>query len=81
MTLEELVDGVEVGDPQSPDLSFVKFLHRLPKDPFWDSEDPEWGMRSFQDEWDATGWGGENVYDVYSLSDGIALDGTYYADW
>ena len=30
----------------------------------------EWGMRSYQDEPDATSWGGENVYDVYSLSPG-----------
>lgn len=78
-TLEELVEGVEVGDPQSPDLKIVKFLRRIPDDPF--TEDDEWGLRSFQDDWDATSWGGENVYDVYSLSDGKALDGTYYKDW
>ena len=38
-------------------------------------------MRSYQDDWDSTSWGGENVYDVYSLSPGIALDGTYYNEW
>jgi general secretion pathway protein G len=79
LTLEQLVDGVEVGDPQSPDLQIVKFLHRLPTDPFM--ETGEWGLRSFQDDWDANSWGGENVYDVYSLSDKIALDGTYYSEW
>jgi general secretion pathway protein G len=38
-------------------------------------------MRSYQDEHDSFGWGGENVYDVYSLSEGRALDGSYYKDW
>jgi general secretion pathway protein G len=41
----------------------------------------EWGLRSYQDEPDATSWGGEDVYDVYSLSTGTALDGTRYATW
>ena len=26
-------------------------------------------------------WGGENVYDVYTKSPGIALDGTKYREW
>jgi general secretion pathway protein G len=41
----------------------------------------EWGLRSYQDEPESTSWGGQNVYDVYSLSDGTALDGTEYKDW
>ncbi len=56
-----------------------RFLLRIPVDPI--AEVAEWGMRSYQDDWDATSWGGENVYDVYSLSDKKALDGTYYRDW
>jgi general secretion pathway protein G len=79
LTLEELVEGVEVGDPQSPDLKTVKFLQRIPVDPF--TEQAEWGLRSFQDDWDSTDWGGENVYDVYSLSPLRALDDTYYSEW
>jgi general secretion pathway protein G len=79
LTLEELVEGVEVGDPQSPDLTTIKFLQRIPVDPF--TEEAEWGLRSFQDDWDATDWGGENVYDVYSLSPLRALDDTYYSEW
>lgn len=79
LTLEELTEGVQVGDPQSPELKLVKFLQTVPVDPF--TEEAEWGMRSFQDDWDATSWGGENVYDVYSLSPLQALDGTYYSDW
>ena len=79
LTLEELVEGVEVGDLEDPESKTIKFLQRIPVDPF--TEQPDWGMRSYQDDWDGRSWGGENVYDVYSLSGGIALDGTYYADW
>jgi general secretion pathway protein G len=41
----------------------------------------EWGLRSYQDSADSTSWGGQNVYDVYSLSEGTGLDGTKYKDW
>jgi general secretion pathway protein G len=79
LTLEELVEGVEVGDPESPESETVKFLQRLPIDPF--TGEARWGIRSYQDDWDSKSWGGENVYDVYSLSELRALDGTYYRDW
>ncbi len=79
LTLEELVEGIDVGDPQAPDSRTIKFLQRIPVDPF--TEEPIWGLRSYQDDWDSTSWGGENVYDVYSLSDLRALDGTYYNEW
>ena len=77
--LEELVEGVQVGDPTSPESTYVQFLQRIPIDPMTGEE--EWGVRSYQDDWDSTSWGGENVYDVYSLADGVALDGTYYYEW
>jgi general secretion pathway protein G len=41
----------------------------------------EWGFRSYQDEPDSSSWGGENVYDVYSLSEGVGLNGVPYALW
>ena len=41
----------------------------------------EWGMRSVQDDPTSTSWNGENVFDVYSQSEGTALDGTKYKDW
>jgi general secretion pathway protein G len=41
----------------------------------------EWGMRSQQDKPDSTRWGGQNVFDVFSLSEGTGLDGTRYKDW
>ena len=76
-SLDELVEGIEVGQP--PEAQVVKFLGRIPVDPITDTA--EWGLRSYQDDWDSRTWGGENVYDVYSLSEAQALDGTYYKDW
>jgi general secretion pathway protein G len=75
--LEILVEGVSVnGDATGRKL---KFLRRVPADPMTGST--EWGMRSYQDKADSTSWGGQNVYDVFSKSDGKALDGTKYKDW
>jgi general secretion pathway protein G len=74
-----MVEGVQVGDPNSPETSTIQFLLRIPVDPI--SGLQEWGLRSYQDDWDSRSWGGENVYDVYSLAPGRALDGTDYSDW
>ena len=79
LTLEELVEGVEIGDPQSPETETIKFLYRIPENPF--TRETEWALRSYQDDWDADTWGGENVYDVYSTYNGKALDGSYYSEW
>ncbi len=79
LTIDELVEGVDVSDPLSPDAKTVKFLQRMPVDPM--SGEPDWGWRSYQDDWDSDSWGGENIYDIYSLSPVRALDGTYYRDW
>ena len=76
-TLETLVEGVtRMNDASGTKL---KFLRRIPRDPMTNST--EWGMRSYQDKPDATTWGGQNVYDVYTKSEGTALDGTKYKDW
>jgi general secretion pathway protein G len=74
--LETLVEGVDAGDATDRKL---KFLRRVPLDPM--TGDTEWGMRSYQDRPDSRSWGGKNVYDVYSKSEGTALDGTKYRDW
>ena len=76
LELEMLVEGVEeVGQVDRK----IKFLRRIPVDPF--NADGEWGLRSYQDEPDSDSWGGENVWDVYSLSESVAIDGTEYKDW
>jgi len=71
--LDELVKGVEVNAKK------LKFLRRIPIDPM--TGEAEWGLRSLQDEPDSTSWGSQNVYDVYSLSEGMALDGSKYSEW
>lgn len=78
-SLDELVEGVHVGDPQSPEGKEMRFLRKVPVDPI--TGEAEWGLRSYQDDWDSSEWGGENVYDVYSLAPGRALDGTSYSEW
>ena len=76
-TLETLVNGVT----KNNDATGVKlkFLRRIPMDPM--TKSTEWGMRSYSDRPDATSWGGSNVFDVYTKSDGKALDGTKYKEW
>jgi general secretion pathway protein G len=74
--LKTLVDGVQLAG--APDRH-VRFLRRIPRDPM--TGNTEWGMRSVQDDADATSWGGQDVFDVYSKSIGTALDGTKYSDW
>ena len=71
--LQSLVDGVDIQDKK------VKFLRRIPIDPMTNSTD--WGLRSNQDEPDSTSFGGQNVFDVYTKSNGTALDGTKYNTW
>jgi type II secretory pathway pseudopilin PulG len=60
-------------------IRHVRFLRRIPVDPM--TGKAEWGMRSVQDDPDSTSWGGKNVFDVFSLSSGTALDSTKYSDW
>ena len=57
----------------------MKFLRRIPIDPMTGKD--EWGLRSFQDEPVATSWGGEDIYDVYSLSAGVGLNKVPYRKW
>lgn len=76
--LEELVKGIEYKNPEGKTM-VMKFLRRIPFDPITRSHD--WGLRSFQDKFNSSSWGGENVWDIYCDSDKKALDGSYYRDW
>jgi general secretion pathway protein G len=62
-----------------------KYLRRIPRDPMTELESPDnpnnWGLRSTSDAPDSTQWGGDDVFDVYSKSDKIALDGSQYSTW
>jgi len=72
--LETLVKGVEAQGGKK-----IRFLRSIPIDPMTKSK--EWGLRSMQDDPDSDSWGGQSVFDVYSKSEGTALDGTKYKDW
>jgi general secretion pathway protein G len=61
------------------------YLGHVPPDPF-NTEGEEydtlgWKARAYEDDIDATSWGGDDVYDVYSAADSVALDGSEYATW
>ena len=71
--LDTLVKGVDVGGKK------VRFLRRIPQDPMTGSA--EWGLRSMQDDPDSDSWGGQNVFDVFTKSQGTGLDGTEYKTW
>ncbi|HLI04878.1 MAG TPA: type II secretion system protein [Terracidiphilus sp.] len=71
--LETLVNGVDVQGKK------LKFLRRIPVDPMTGQAD--WGLRSMQDDPDSDSFGGQSVFDVYSKSQGTALDGTKYSTW
>ena len=75
-SLDVLVDGVQIVGAVDKK---VKFLRRIPQDPMTNSA--EWGLRSYQDDPKSLGWGRQNVFDVYTKSDGTALDGKKYKDW
>ena len=75
--LETLVEGVVAANDATGRK--LKFLRRVPIDPM--TRTMEWGMRSYQDDGDATRWGGQNVFDIFTTSTGTALDGTKYRSW
>ncbi len=79
--LDTLVEGIEIKESVEGDEveRIHKFLRRIPMDPMTNSL--EWGKRSYQDDLESNAWGGENVYDIYTKSPGIALDGTKYREW
>ena len=72
--LETLVKGVEAQGGKK-----IRFLRSIPIDPM--TKTKEWGLRSMQDDPDSDSWGGQNVFDVYTKSNGTGLDDTKYKDW
>ena len=57
----------------------IRFLRKIPVDPITGQTD--WGMRAVEDDPGAFNWGGSNVFDVYSKSMDLALDGSRYSEW
>jgi general secretion pathway protein G len=82
VTLQILVDGVERSIAKG---GKSRYLRRIPRDPFTEKDNIEpkesWAVRGYQDEITSTVWGGHDVYDIHSMSDKVALDGSHYKDW
>jgi general secretion pathway protein G len=75
-TLEILVEGVKL---PGPDGKKMRFLRRIPVDPF--TGKAEWGLRSDQDDPKSLSWGGQCVFDIYSKTQDKASNGTPYSEW
>lgn len=80
--LEVLVSGAL--DAQSAKQARIYFLRKLPRDPFAPESVTEaaqtWGLRSYESPPDDPR-AGRDVFDVYSRSTGVGLDGTPYRKW
>jgi len=72
--------GITDANQQSNQPKTKIYLRRIPVDPM--TGKAEWEFRSCYDSADTNSWGGENIFDVHSKSDGKALNGTdKYRDW
>lgn len=81
-SLDELAGGVE--DVKNPAQAKIFFLRRLPRDPFHPQTDvpaaDTWGKRAYASPPDAPAEG-DDVFDVYSRSERVGLNGTAYREW
>ena len=80
-TLERLVEGAE--DLRTPEKTRIHFLRRIPTDPFAAPGlvgAASWGKRSYASSHDDPKEG-DDVFDVYSLSEETGLNGIPYRLW
>jgi general secretion pathway protein G len=75
----ESLDKLVEGETMMGKTTKMRFLRRIPVDPFTNKAD--WGKRSITDDPTSTGWGGGNVYDVYSLAPGTGSNEIPYKEW
>ena len=81
-TLEQLTQPLNMPGAGS---TVKRYLRRIPRDPMTTLESPDktnnWGLRAYTDDPESHDWGGGNVYDVYSKSEKVSLDGSKYNTW
>ncbi len=80
-TLNTLVEGVV--DSKSPERQKIYFLRRIPRDPMAEPSlkaEGSWGKRSYKSPYDRPR-AGDDVYDVFSLSTGVGINGVPYSEW
>ncbi len=77
-SLQVLVEGVP--DRRDPEQRTLRFLRRIPADPFSAGEPPVWGLRSYASDAENPR-PGNDVFDVYSTSRAVGLNGVAYAKW
>jgi general secretion pathway protein G len=81
-TLEQLMEPLKLTGAAG---TVKRYLRRIPRDPMTTLEASDktnnWGLRSYTDDRDSHDWGGGNVYDVYSKSEKVSLDGSKYNTW
>lgn len=80
-SLSILEEGVQ--DAKSPEEKIVYFLRRVPRDPFAPADVPAadtWGLRSYESS-AKNPHKGDDVFDVYSQSEGNGLNGIPYREW
>jgi general secretion pathway protein G len=77
--LKILAEGFIPANVVGTSQNRVRFLRKIPVDPM--TGNAEWGLRSYKDKPDATEWGGEDIFDVFSKSNDKALNGTEYKSW
>ena len=81
VTLQVLVDGVS---GSSADVAFLRYLRRIPRNPFVAravDPDEQWLYIGYRDALDAARWNGLDVYDLRAKTEKLALDGSRIADW
>jgi general secretion pathway protein G len=79
--LADLVNGMP--DIKTPDKKLIRFLRRIPRDPFAPSDlsaEETWGLRSYASSASSPA-PGMDVYDVYSRREGAGLNGVPYREW